>query len=109
MHGAQHTERSGRAVGAGGGGRQHLVCAKGAFPADDSWSLGAVSLIIIIYINAPEGCQHGTHSFSVCRVIKLIPPVLGIPAQPEQIRESQVRTPAVPGIVHRQFAPGVHG
>ena len=88
-----------------------LVCAKGAFPADDSASLGRVSLIIIICMNTPEGCQHGTHSFSIYRVIKLIPPVLGIPAHTEQTRETQARTPNPkrPGIVHSQCVPGAEG
>ena len=34
---------------------------------------------------------------------------LGIPAQPEQIRECQAGTPAEPGIVHRQCVSGVVG
>ena len=100
MHGAQHTERSGARRGAA-----TLVGMPAAYPADDS-SLRVQSLIVIICINAPEGCQHDLFA-----VIKLTPPVVGIPARPEQTRESQARTtdPKRPGIVHSRCVPGAEG
>ena len=96
---------------AAGRGAATLVCQGCLSSGRQIQVLRVVSRIIIICMNTPEGCQHGTHSFSIYRVIKLIPPVLGIPAHPEQTRETQARTPNPkrPGIVHSQCVPGAEG
>ena len=106
MHGAQHTERRRQRPASGARRGAATLGLERVYFQRTKLAFGILSCICI---NAPEGCQHGTHDLFA--VIKLTPPVLGIPARPEQICESQARTPNPkrPGIVHSQCVPGAEG